>query len=701
MPTAQQAAAPTRWGSMLRAVRGAIAAAPFTAVLWLVVLGGGIATGALLEDISHRAWFAALSYGLPSFSSGNWLTTFSGMFFLAEPVAYLSVLLLIPLSVGWLEATRGTRTAVLAFFGGHIASVLLTAAVLLLFRDLGSEWIDALANDVDAGPSGGMFACLALAACHVRQPWRGRWQFLLLAFAVLGTTLVGEISDLEHSAAILLVLILKHRSMSRPNVREQRFIAWAGLLGLVFVQILTLVVPTHGPFGPTRAGGGHIAVLIDAALAIALARGLRNGRRIALVGALVLAVLNVLRGALGITLVVTMGPQLPQAHLASLAAALAGLWVLMLGYLVVCWRAFGLRPVRKLPADAHAEPISRPEVVTELKRHGGGTLSWMGTWEGNAHRRSPGGSLLAYQVHAGCAIALGDPVGPAADRDAAMLDFARAAEGAGLVPCFFSVTAAPAAPVDAFRSMQIAEDTIIELAHLEFAGKAWSDVRTALNRAAREEVSFRLTALIDEPEPVRAELEEISDSWAGDKSLPPMRFTLGTLAEAADPAVRVALAQDPDGTVQGFLSWLPVYGAGGTVTGWTLDLMRRREGGFGPVMEFLIASSLRTFSAEGAAFASLSGAPLAHAVHGAGTEPVDRVLAALARALEPVYGFGSLHAFKAKFSPRIVPMYLVYRDESDLPRIAGALARAYLPEASVGQLAREGFGALRVLRGRR
>ena len=250
--------------------------------------------------------------------------------------------------------------------------------------------------------------------------------------------------------------------------------------------------------------------------------------------------------------------------------------------------------------------------------------------------------------------------------------------------------------------MQVAEDTIVELSNLAFAGKAWSDVRTSLNRAAREEVSFRLTALIDEPAPVHRELEEISNAWAGDKSLPPMRFTLGTLAEAADPAVRVALAQDAHGHVQGFLSWLPVYAAGGSIAGWTLDMMRRREGGFGPVMEFLIASSLRTFASDEGRNSHRSPAPRwPTPCTPPGTEPVDRVLAAMSRALEPLYGFGSLHAFKAKFNPRTVPMYLVYRDESDLPRIAGALARAFLPEASVGQLAREGFGALRELRGRR
>ena len=692
---------PSRRAALLRPVRGAISAVPFTSALWLVVLLAGIISGAIYGAGPRNSWFDALGFPLPTGEGGTWAGAIAGTVLLTEPLAYVSVLLLIPLGVGWLEATRGTRTAVLAFLGGQVGALLLTAGTLLLFRNLGSAWIDALATDIDTGPSGGVFACLTLAACHVRQPWRGRWQFLLLAFAVLSVTLFGEVSDLEHCAAILLVLGFKHRSITRPNLREQRYVAWVALTGLVAVQILTIVVPTNGPFGPTHPGGGRWAVLIDAVLAIALARGLGFGRRLAWAGALALAVLNVLRGAAGITLVVTIGPQLAHHGFASLAAAVAGLWVLMLAYLLVCWRAFGVRAAKRLPADTPRPPADRAEIVTALKTHGGGTLSWMGTWAPNQHRHTPGGSLLAYQVHSGCAIALGDPVGPAGDRDAAMADFAHAAEAAGLVPCFFSVTRAPAAPADAWRLMQVAEDTIVDLPGLAFTGKAWSDVRTALNRAGREEVSFRLTALIDEPASVHSQLEEISHAWTGDKSLPEMRFTLGTLAEALDPAVRVALAEDARGRVQGFLSWLPVYGAGGAIAGWTLDLMRRREGGFGSVMEFLIASSLRTFSDEGAAFASLSGAPLAHTARTQAAEPVDRVLAALARALEPLYGFGSLHAFKAKFSPRIVPMYLVYRDEADLPRIAGALARAYLPEASMGQLAREGFGALRVLRGRR
>jgi lysylphosphatidylglycerol synthetase-like protein (DUF2156 family) len=58
------------------------------------------------------------------------------------------------------------------------------------------------------------------------------------------------------------------------------------------------------------------------------------------------------------------------------------------------------------------------------------------------------------------------------------------------------------------------------------------------------------------------------------------------------------------------------------------------------------------------------------------------------RTMEPVYGFRSLLAFKAKFQPRYRPVWLVYPGSADLPRIARAVAGAYLPHLSVAQAAR-------------
>ena len=58
----------------------------------------------------------------------------------------------------------------------------------------------------------------------------------------------------------------------------------------------------------------------------------------------------------------------------------------------------------------------------------------------------------------------------------------------------------------------------------------------------------------------------------------------------------------------------------------------------------------------------------------------------LSDGLEPVYGFQSLHRFKSKFQPRYETLYLLFRDEGDLPRIGIALTRAYLPDASLREL---------------
>jgi lysylphosphatidylglycerol synthetase-like protein (DUF2156 family) len=177
-----------------------------------------------------------------------------------------------------------------------------------------------------------------------------------------------------------------------------------------------------------------------------------------------------------------------------------------------------------------------------------------------------------------------------------------------------------------------------------------------------------------------------------------MGFTLGTLEEARDPEVRLALAVSKEGDVDGFLSWLPVYGAQGTVRGWTLDLMRRREGGFPPVMEYLIAASARHFADEGAQVLSLSGAPLTHR-YADDAGPIAELTDRLAEILEPVYGFRSLHRYKEKFHPRYETLYLLFRDEADLTRIAAGLTRAFLPDATLRQFASAGLELVRGDRG--
>ena len=343
-------------------------------------------------------------------------------------------------------------------------------------------------------------------------------------------------------------------------------------------------------------------------------------------------------------------------------------------------------------APARTRISDREELVDLVRSRGAGTLGWMLTWQGNeAWVNEAGTAGFSYRPSRDVALTVGDPAADDADVAQAVRDFADFATDAGLIPALYTVhaPAMEAARAMGWTILQVAEEAVLDLPDLAFRGKAYQDVRTALNHARKEGVEAVWTTFRDCPAGRRDQIRAISQAWASDKPLPEMGFTLGGLAELDDSETRLLLAVDADGTVQGVTSWLPVY-RNGKVIGLTLDFMRRREGGFRPVMEFLIGRAAQDAQAEGLEILSLSGAPLTRSApaDGGTSSRFDPLIDLLASVLEPAYGFGSLHAYKRKFKPRAVPMYLAVPDLVDLPTVGIAIARAYLPDLKPSQTAR-------------
>ena len=343
-------------------------------------------------------------------------------------------------------------------------------------------------------------------------------------------------------------------------------------------------------------------------------------------------------------------------------------------------------------APARTRVSSREQLTDLVRTRGAGTLGWMLTWEGNeAWVNEAGTAGFSYRPSRDVALTVGDPAADDADVAQAVRDFADFATDAGLTPALYSVhtPAMEAARAMGWTILQVAEEAILDLPDLAFRGKAYQDVRTALNHARKQGVETVWTTFSECPAGQRDQIRAISQAWTSDKPLPEMGFTLGGIAELNDPETRLLLAVDTDGTVQGVTSWLPVY-RNGEVIGLTLDFMRRREGGFRPVMEYLIGRAAQDAQAEGLEILSLSGAPLTRSspADGAASSRFDPLIDLLASMLEPAYGFGSLHAYKRKFKPRAVPMYLAVPDLVDLPTVGIAIARAYLPDLKPSQTAR-------------
>ena len=706
----------TETSAAVRAGR-VVRAFPFTIGVVGLMLVLGVATQTLWDALVDRDLLDSVAYGLPALQDGRWWTPVSGAFFALTPAQYLPVAGGAAILLGWSEWRLGTRRVAIASVGAHLVGVLGAALVLLLFSGIGWGWADRTAEVLDVGFSAGALGAVAAASVTLVPPWRGRVRLLLSLYVVLAFLYIGLLWDLEHLLAVgfglLLGPFLLGRRPAPIGVRfsrhEWRMIAFTGFLIAAAVRLLHYFGPSDGPLGATTADTDAITVLVGAGVSLLLADGLRRGSRRAwhLAGALSTLSLLAAIVALGIEVAAadefSSGGTVIVSSVPELVVDIV-LWTLQILVLVLGRAAFRARTSRRGRRAVLADMNDRETAVSLLKTHGGTTMSWMGTWESNrwfvvrdaAHE--PLG-YIAFQVHRGVAIALGDAV--AADEPArlAVLDaFVDAQESQGLIVCFFSVTSEVErwGAARGYRDLVIAEEAIIDLPTLEFKGKQWQSVRTALNRAGKEGISYREGRLADMPRGILTQVRAISELWVGDKGLPEMGFTLGGVDEALDPDTVVGLALDADSTVHGVTSWLPVVAPGGQPRGWTLDVMRRLPDGFRPVTEFLIASACLAFKEQGADLVSLSGAPLAHAGGDtAESEPLDRLLGALGEALEPLYGFRSLESFKQKFSPRNEPVHLVFTDEAALPRIGLALTSAYLPGASMRDLAMAGLKTIR------
>ncbi|MET0864344.1 MAG: DUF2156 domain-containing protein, partial [Nakamurella sp.] len=669
---------------------------PFTATVTAIMLLLAIVTGTMWDAANDREWFGQIAYGLPGLTAGSWWTPITGSFFALEPMIYLPMVGSFALLVGFTEWRLGSRTAVLACVIGQLAGVYGAALLLWLVDGTEWEWAQAISQAQDVGWSAGALACLAIVTATLRAPWRLRVRAALTAYVVISFLFIGSLADLEHLIAVGIALPIggrlvgrRHR-FCRPSRQEWRLLAATGLALTAVIEVVASFIPTDGPVGSTRLMAQSWTGVVFNVLVVALiVNALRHGRRLAWWLAVVLATANIL--AASALMVSAAGGE--ESEFAGLIVAVGIVWAAELTALIVGRHAFAVPSRQRRRAGIN--PVASERISTRelLHRHGGGTLSWMATWPQNKSLVARNGDgAIAYQRHAGVLLGLGDPIGSPDQQDQLVRDFAARADRTGNTPALFSVgtRTRDLAAAMGWRSVQVAQDTIVDLPGLEFRGKAWQDVRSALNRAAKDGISFRLVTLSEQDSTVLNQVQHMSQDWLEDKGLPEMGFTLGGVPEALDPAVRVALAVDRTGHIHGMTSWLPVYGPGGEVRGWTLDLMRRRANGFRPVMEFLIASSILAFQAQGAEFVSLSGAPLARAEGASGGEPagLERMLELLGASLEPLYGFRSLHAFKTKFSPRYEPMYLAFRDEADLPRIGIAITRAYLPGVRTGELLR-------------
>ncbi|WP_144761683.1 bifunctional lysylphosphatidylglycerol flippase/synthetase MprF [Curtobacterium sp. 9128] len=601
------------------------------------------------------------------------------------PVACIALVATV-LAAAVAERTLGSiRTAVVAVAVPTIAMLATQLAV-----SVGSALGEAHAEEVHGQPllAPSVVAVALFAAASAGMPTQARWRVRAVLWTVTLTLLLfaGHGSDVTRALGALLGTaagaLVAHRA-SRPVSRDRltaRTVVVATLVALGGGTLVTLVVPDpDGVLSPFADAMTDQAVVLTGVLLLVAAWLVHHGRRAGiLVAAVVLVVLTaVLADVFLIEPLTDSSVQWQGLGLDALEwqVTLLGAWLVPASVLLAILTLRG-RLVRApfRAASGHAA------LVSMLRGSDAGSLGHMGTWHGNAVWSHPDGlGAVAYRVRGDVALTVSDPVCGAADRAAVISAFAVHCEENGWTPAFTSVHDPVRAILvpEGWTALPVGVEAVLDVTTFDLRGKRRQDLRTASNRADREGVRDEWTSFEQLDLARRAEVEAICTRWAADRRLPEMGFTLGGFRELDDPDVRLALAIDAEERVVAVTSWLPVYSCG-TLTGYTLDVMRRGEDGMPGVVEFLIARTALRSREAGLTTLSLSGTPLA-AHDPASRAVLDRGSRLLARVLEPAYGFRSLQRFKEKFGARHEPLWLVVPTPLHVPRVARALAGAYLP----------------------
>lgn len=379
-----------------------------------------------------------------------------------------------------------------------------------------------------------------------------------------------------------------------------------------------------------------------------------------------LETLHLLGGAAGTVHLRTMGHVLP-------------LVLVTLGFVtaaVVLFVAFAPAPSARLREDD-----TQLELRALTDRVDGDTLD---PFARRADKRlvssDDGRAAVAYRVVAGVGLASGDPVGAPDAFPDAIACFVALCDEHGWRPAFMGARGdrLPLYVAAGLRGEYLGDEAIVAVDGFSLEGRAMRGVRQAVNRTRNHGITTEILREGELDPALRSQLAGIAERGRAGAPERGFSMALDGLLSGRDGECVVVIARDADGTPFAFQRYVPCRGGAGL----SLDAMRRDRVGPNGVNERLIVDAIDWARTHGIEDVSLNfafcRALLDEDSHVTGAR---RAQVWMLRRLNPWFQIESLLRFNAKFAPRWVPRYLVYRSLGDLPVVAAAAASAegFLP----------------------
>ena len=278
-----------------------------------------------------------------------------------------------------------------------------------------------------------------------------------------------------------------------------------------------------------------------------------------------------------------------------------------------------------------------------------------------------GRSFIMFGVHGSSWIALGEPVGPADERQEILWQFRELCDRHGTWPAFYQVTpeSLPQFVELGLTFQKIGEEGVVPLAAFSIEGVKHKGLRYTLRHLRREGCRFEVVP-VEEVPALLDSLAAISAEWLRTKNVREKGFSLGRFERGYLRNFPIALVRVDERIVAFANIW-----TGGERRELSVDLMRHVGDAPNSIMEYLFLELMLWGREQGYRRFTLGMVPLAGLERRRLAPLWSQAGAFLFRYGEHFYNFQGLLRFKAKFGPVWEPRYLAAPGGFALPRVLG------------------------------
>jgi lysyl-tRNA synthetase class 2 len=293
-----------------------------------------------------------------------------------------------------------------------------------------------------------------------------------------------------------------------------------------------------------------------------------------------------------------------------------------------------------------------------------------------------GSAALAYRYVNGIGLASADPLGNPDAYPEVIEAFIDRCDANGWRPASIGVRHDRLGLWEAagLRSHYLGDEAILDVEQFTLEGRTMRPVRQAANRTRNHGIETEILREGELSPDLRAALCAIAERHRNGEPERGFSMALDGLLSGRDPQCVVIVARDESGTAIAFQRYVPCKNG----RGLSIDAMRRDPVGPNGVNERMIVDVVAWAKDHGISEVSLNFAVFKGLIEeGADLKFVAAAEAWLVRRLNPYFQIESLLTFSAKFGPRWVPRYLVYRGAGNLVAagIAAASAEGFMPFA--------------------